>query len=995
MKKILTLVLSIIMIANIAVFQTVVSATGEVYETSLVSVISGGDFENGIPGNLTFTAGYGTGTVVADPLDGTNNVLYMGGSTNTNATFIGLPANTSDDKKWYMDADVYAANSTYVYFSDGWGWYDYATQQSTGQYVSVSTYATATNTAWTKLQKTVEDDGDATKSLWLWTRSKDSPFYIDNLKLYNVTNAYEITVPAEVTVDPLSYAVINGNMMANAGDTIRLTAQEGYTLSVGGNELTPEEDGSYLYEMQAANLVVTATPPIYITTLENIVIGGDMESGTSNIVSIGEGNSYYPQPAYVKDPENDKNTVMSVTGVSGQGQPLVEVKGYTPITGHTYSFTAKLRGTMSPFFVTSKLWPYGGDPYGTVSITGITNSEWKDVAVTHTATDASPRALIFGYSNTSGNSFKLDDVSIYDITNAHNILATAGITVNPLSYAVINGNMMANAGDVVKFRVNGGSAVEVIGAVATLQGDGSYTFIMPSSDVTIEAKYVNIVPDGDMEAGEDSKFYDPYYGSTGHDIDYITDSGNTYLRLDARDDTGSSSQIRYAIPVLANNKYFVKFDLMCSDETAAAHSSSGVSFWFQMGNTGFSGWMTTGKFTQFEKVLNVGSTGSSVVYWIANPVPDAMYSLDNVEIYNITGSKTVSYYSSYGVIVPQEGENYVIDEVNGNIYAQAGAVITFKVDPSVYAGRNIKLTGVTRVDDETYTMTVTDNASISVDFVEDISYTIGDGTIDVNIASAGSRKVAVANYSSGETELLSSYFADASTNAAHQTVTLTPGITVGADTKIFCWEDFTGNILALRDAYKVVPDAKIFLAGDSTCVEYTPGGELQGWGYSFKDLVRDNATVVNEAMAGDTITNFLASSRYTDMTSKWSAGDYLAISYGINDSALVSSATFKSNLKTLVQTAKSAGVTPILIQEQHTTAREGNANYATFRNIVAEVGDETDTVVLNLYSETVSMPQVCRTRDRIHLTRLGAQYVAEAVAKLLQSEDTDLKYYIK
>ncbi|GEM_PF-3844332 len=670
-------------------------------------------------------------------------------------------------------------------------------------------------------------------------------------------------------------------------------------------------------------------------------------------------------------------------------------------TDHTYWYSFDAKSSTSNWV---NLWGHSG----IFSDGRLVKGGWQTFSGTCTPT--ATRVGVYHSGNGPFTPYYVDNVKIYDITNAHTITPDANIVLDPECVVTIDGAQKTNAGDTVRFTLKPGYAAEP-GAV-TMNGeplqaaDGLYTFKMPAEDVVLraevkEAELVNLIPDGDMESGK-SSFQAPY-AAQGMSLTYETKAGNTYLCFDATGNTASSwatSLLLYPYAPKANNKYYYSFRAKCSEETAAALNTSGITLWFTSNDTGLgvSKWAARSSFGKYTGTFTAKADGLDLRWFGQNSAkPElankAKYYIDDVEIYNITNAVEIAYNAVGAAIMPRSTGEYVVDDVNQKIYAKPGAVITFDVKPITEEGKHVKADGFTKVNDTTYTYTVSENAEIAIEYLDNISYVVNGNEIAVTAFSAGPRKLIAASFDGGE--MTGAWIGDAATTAPGQTVTFVPEVESLENVKFFCWDDLD-SMQPQKNVYKIVPAAQIFLAGDSTCVEYTSmGTSTQGWGYYFKDMVIDKATVVNCSQGGATISSFLDGALYTNMKSAWKAGDYLMIAFGINDCQSVELTEYIEKITGLVAEAKAAGVNALLVKEQDTKGLSGSAAFASFMQALDDIAQQNGVPVLDLNAATKDMPEYCRHTDATHLTPVGANYVAGVIGNILQSADTDLKYYIQ
>ena len=275
-----------------------------------------------------------------------------------------------------------------------------------------------------------------------------------------------------------------------------------------------------------------------------------------------------------------------------------------------------------------------------------------------------------------------------------------------------------------------------------------------------------------------------------------------------------------------------------------------------------------------------------------------------------------------------------------------------------------------------------------------------------------------------------------------------------ADTvKMFLWDSIT-SVKPLCDANvfdcSTPVETNVFLLGDSVCVDYGASSFWQqGWGHCFPDVVNEYLAVYNKGLGGRSSKTYIEQGLWDDVKAEIMPGDYVIINFGLNDihSPVVTETSdgrgttiedYKKYLTQYCEESKALGATPVLVS----TIAEMSGSYTTLQKRalamkeVAEAQEisfiDLNTYMNNLllfdengeldvekrqasfdsyYLSTVAfekiekefnckVPQttldyVATTTDRTHINIYGAQLVAESIAKLLKESDSYLKNYMK
>jgi lysophospholipase L1-like esterase len=243
---------------------------------------------------------------------------------------------------------------------------------------------------------------------------------------------------------------------------------------------------------------------------------------------------------------------------------------------------------------------------------------------------------------------------------------------------------------------------------------------------------------------------------------------------------------------------------------------------------------------------------------------------------------------------------------------------------------------------------------------------------------------------------------------------------------------------------------KVWLAGDSTMADgasCSASGCPCGYGTQLDALFNSNVTVVNNAVGGLTIqtwlyqgvsstpdangecavTNTAFQSRWTNMlsgTNAMKAGDYLIISFGINDGDSscpkhVGQAKYLGYLNLMAKAAKDLGVEPILMPPVGAIgcSTDGstaiNIRSAYFTTATNDAGTANNVPVIDLgalsvalynslglcpnsadYTSTTSKVGQFFCQDHTHFQLTGAKQIAQVIVKALKDQGIGLGAYV-
>lgn len=216
------------------------------------------------------------------------------------------------------------------------------------------------------------------------------------------------------------------------------------------------------------------------------------------------------------------------------------------------------------------------------------------------------------------------------------------------------------------------------------------------------------------------------------------------------------------------------------------------------------------------------------------------------------------------------------------------------------------------------------------------------------------------------------------------------------------------------------PPIKIALIGDSTVRDYPDDSPRRGWGQQLSDYLTPETILINEAASGRSSKTF--------PPDRWSyiladKPNFVLIQFGHDDAeskdkpeATDAATDYKENLRRYIADARSVGAVPILVTPPPPREFQDKkivfANVAAYASAMREVGQETNTPVIDLYQEVATLYDTlgeagsaamtvnkggwdAQRDDRIHYTEEGARQLAFIVAKALPTADPKLAAALK
>lgn len=219
----------------------------------------------------------------------------------------------------------------------------------------------------------------------------------------------------------------------------------------------------------------------------------------------------------------------------------------------------------------------------------------------------------------------------------------------------------------------------------------------------------------------------------------------------------------------------------------------------------------------------------------------------------------------------------------------------------------------------------------------------------------------------------------------------------------------------------------IYIAGDSTVQTYRASyAPQQGWGAFLGNYFDGNVNVENHAIAGRSSKSFYDNGRLDTILEKISAGDYLFIQFGINDSAASNAeryaptcgtvpgteGSFEFYMAKYIEGAKAKGATPVLLTPTLSLKSYSNgkfvSSYGNYTDSVKKLAAyynipyiELNGLMVDHYNsvgyDTAYTYHMCSTgsTDMTHFTETGANAVAGLIAGALKKMGLDISSNIK
>ena len=218
------------------------------------------------------------------------------------------------------------------------------------------------------------------------------------------------------------------------------------------------------------------------------------------------------------------------------------------------------------------------------------------------------------------------------------------------------------------------------------------------------------------------------------------------------------------------------------------------------------------------------------------------------------------------------------------------------------------------------------------------------------------------------------------------------------ETEMVDWDDkltleFNGTHPTLR-ALVIVPTnvPTVYLAGDSTVCDQ-PAEPWNSWGQMLPRFFQPDVAVANYAESGESIKSSLGAHRFDKVFSLMKPGDYLFVQFGHNDQkdkATNALATYKANLKKIVERTRKLGGTPVLVTSMERKAGVEQDTLAGYPDAVRAVAKEKNVALIDLNAMSRVFYHALGTnldkafQDGTHHNNYGSYELAKCVVAGIQ-----------
>jgi lysophospholipase L1-like esterase len=227
-------------------------------------------------------------------------------------------------------------------------------------------------------------------------------------------------------------------------------------------------------------------------------------------------------------------------------------------------------------------------------------------------------------------------------------------------------------------------------------------------------------------------------------------------------------------------------------------------------------------------------------------------------------------------------------------------------------------------------------------------------------------------------------------------------------TEMWDWDDkltleFNGehpSVCALEIAKADVPT--VFLIGDSTVCDQ-PAAPWNSWGQMLPRFFKPEIAVANHAESGETVADSLRARRFEKVFSLMKPGDYIFVQFGHNDmkdkkpDAL---ATYKENLKQIVERTRKLGGTPVLVTSMERKAGMEQNTLMGYPQTVRDVAKEEDCALIDLNAMSKVFYRALGNdigkafQDGTHHNNYGSYELAKCVIEGIKEDNLPLAKFI-
>ena len=421
-----------------------------------VNVIKDPGFDGTLDANWSMNT-YATGDIeiVTDKKDATNTVLRVDCTDNTkNISYVeyqNLPEGTYylHCKIRLADVDQPAADNYYVYENRLSGQitkYPNAVAPEVTKDDWAECYGVFKKTAAQNIGFKITSERANSANI------KDAIYEIDDVVIYNLATAKNITVPEDVefTSDNVVKSHDNTYYAVQGSEVAFTYAKDGYTLSAEGAELA-QNGNAYTFTVDATDVTITEQAPA-VTEFKNLVA----DPGFDGTLSANWSMNTYATGNFEKVTKADGNNVLRADFT--ENTKNISYIEYQNLDAGTYYMSCKIRladdnEADTAYVYVNRL---GGvdNIYWDAVRPAVTKGDWSECygVFTKTATQNIGFKIIASQGNSNDNIskaiYEIDDFKVYDLANANNIAVPTGVEFtsdnvvksHDSTYYAINGN---------------------------------------------------------------------------------------------------------------------------------------------------------------------------------------------------------------------------------------------------------------------------------------------------------------------------------------------------------------------------------------------------------------------------------------------------------------------------------------------------------------------------------------------------------------------------
>ena len=454
----------------------VISEIDATPSTEFVNLVDNSNFDKALTSEWVMsTSAEGKISIVADSKDATNKVLRVDCSENTkNISWVNYKDEGTGlaEGKYYMSCKIRLADVEQPEY-DSYYAYGAAMSSVTSKYFG-ATRPEITKDGWTECYGVF--DATANKSVGfkiLFDPAKDSNnvakavYEIDDLVIYNLATAKNITVPEDVefTSDNVVKSHDNTYYAVQGSEVAFTYAKDGYTLSAEGAELT-QDGNEYTFTVDSTAVTISEIAPITSTEFENEFADPGFDGTYDSAVWLmSTSTNAKGEVSIVTDTKDAENKVLRIdcssNGTESNKISYVNYKANgTGLAAGKYYMHCKIRLADVDQPAADNYYVYaaslgGADVlYWDATRPEITKDGWAECyGVFDAAANASVGFKIIYTQGTSNNNvgkavYEIDDFTIYNLASASNIAVPAGVEFtsdnvvksHDSTYYAINGN---------------------------------------------------------------------------------------------------------------------------------------------------------------------------------------------------------------------------------------------------------------------------------------------------------------------------------------------------------------------------------------------------------------------------------------------------------------------------------------------------------------------------------------------------------------------------